>query len=217
MLALALPLRLPAQNRRSESPGGGVLAAADMGHAATAVRPDKAGPPSLSEGSGAPAGYRIGPGDVLQISVWKEPEASAPQVVVRSDGKVSLPIIREAQAAGLTPAELEKTLTERFARFINQPEVAVLVREINSEKVYVVGAVRKEGPVRLQSSNTTVLQALAEAGGLTDYAKRKKIYVLRSENNKETRLSFNYEAVIKGEQTGQNILVRPGDTIVVPQ
>lgn len=160
-------------------------------------------------------GYRIGAGDVLQVHVWKEPEASVPEVVVRSDGKITMPIIKDVEVSGLTPAEAEKLLTEKLSRFINGPEVTVLVREITSEKVYLVGAVKKEGPVPLRSS-MTVLQALAEAGGLTDYAKKKNIYVLRNENQKQNRLPFNYEEVIKGERTEQNIVVLPGDMIVVP-
>jgi len=167
--------------------------------------------------AGAPrAGFRIGPGDVLQINVWKEPEASVPVVVVRSDGKISLPLIKELDAVGLTPSELERLVTEKLTRFINAPEVAVLVREINSEKVYLVGGVKKEGSVRLHSS-MTVLQVLSEGGGLTEYAKRKKIYVLRTENRKQIRLPFNYDEVVRGEQIEQNFFVQPGDTIIVPQ
>jgi len=165
---------------------------------------------------GAAGVYRIGAGDILQVHVWKEAEASMPAVVVRSDGKISLPIIKEIEVIGLTPAELETLLTERFSRFINGPEVTVLVKEVHSEKIYLVGGVKKEGPIRLQAS-MTVLQALAEAGGLTDYAKKKKIYVLRTENGRQVRLPFNYESVIKGENMAQNVVVQPGDTIVVPQ
>ncbi|MCC6367120.1 MAG: polysaccharide biosynthesis/export family protein [Bryobacterales bacterium] len=162
-----------------------------------------------------PAGYRIGAGDVLQILVWKEPDASVPSVMVRTDGKISVPLIKEVNAAGLTPAELEKVLAERLSKFVREVDVTVIPREIVSQKVYLLGAIRREGPVVLQSS-MTVLQALNSAGGLTEYAKRKKIYILRNENGKQIRLPFDYEAVIKGEHPEQNILVQAEDTIVVP-
>jgi polysaccharide export outer membrane protein len=162
-----------------------------------------------------PPGYRIGPDDVLTIHVWKEPEASIPEAVVRSDGRISLPMVKEVEAAGLTPPELERALTEKFSQFIHQPEVTVLVKQINSLKVFVVGGVKKEGSIRLHGS-MTVLQALAEAGGLTEFAKKKRIYVMRTENGKPSRIPFNYEAVLRG-QAEQDFPVKPGDTIVVPQ
>lgn len=164
----------------------------------------------------APEGYRIGAGDVLQIVVWKEPDASVPTTVVRADGKITMPLIKEVEAAGLTPSELEKVLTDKLSSFIKSADVTVVAKEINSLKVYLVGAVKKEGPVQLRAQ-TTVLKAINEAGGLTDYAKRKKIYILRSENGKEIRLPFDYQSVIKGENMRQNIVLRPDDTIVVPQ
>ncbi len=161
-------------------------------------------------------GYRIGAGDVLQIVVWRETEASVPSVVVRADGKISVPLIREVEAAGMTPAELEASLTTKFGRLIRGADVTVIIKEVNSQKVYLVGAVKKEGPVPLQSS-MTVLQAINAGGGLNDFAKKKKIYILRSENGKQLRLPFDYQAVIKGERAEQNVAVRPDDTIVVPQ
>jgi len=163
-----------------------------------------------------PSDYRIGEGDVLQVDVWKEPEASVSSALVRSDGKISLPIVKEVEATGLTPAELEKVLTTRFRKYINGAEVTVVVKEIHSKVVYLVGAVKKEGSIQLRYP-MTVLQVLAEAGGITEYAKRKKMYVLRPEGGKQVRLPFNYSAVVKGEHMEQNLLVQPGDTIVVPQ
>lgn len=160
-------------------------------------------------------GYRIGPGDVLQIVVWKEPEASVPSVIVRSDGKITIPLVKEIGVAGLTPSELEKLLTEKLSRFIRDADVTVIPREITSQKVYLLGAVRREGPVPLLSS-MTVLQALNAGGGLTEYAKKKKIYILRNENGKQIRLPFDYTAVIRGQRPEQNILVKVEDTIVVP-
>jgi polysaccharide export outer membrane protein len=177
---------------------------------------------SSPETPAAPAGnllarsYRIGPGDVLQVSVWREPEASVPTVVVRPDGSINLPLVKEVPVVGLTPGEAEAALTEQFGRYIRAPGVTVVVKEIHSSKVYLLGAVKKEGPILLQGP-TTVLQALAEAGGLTDYAKRKKIYILRTESQKRTRLPFNYDAVIRGERADLDIQLLPGDTIVVPE
>ena len=126
-----------------------------------------------------PYEYRIGSGDVLHIAVWKEPEASA-NVVVRPDGMISTPLLKEIQVAGLTPAQAEKLITEKLVKVIQEPDVTVVVTGINSKKIYAVGAVKKEGPIPYTYS-MTVMQAIAEAGGLTDYAKRKKIYVLRNE------------------------------------
>ncbi len=163
-----------------------------------------------------PEAYRIGAGDVLQIAVWKEPEASVPTVVVRVDGKVSLPLIGEVDAAGYTPVELEKVLVEKFSTYIKNPTVTVIAATINSKKVYVVGGVKKEGPVPLVRP-MTVLQALNEAGGLVDFAKKRKIYVLRNENGKQAKLPFDYQQVIKGERLEQNVVLLPDDTIIVPQ
>lgn len=168
-------------------------------------------------GLGAPGlSYRIGAGDILQINVMKEPDASVAAAAVRSDGVISLPYLKDVQVAGLTPKELEIALTERLARYIREPDVTVVVKEIHSEMVYLIGAVRKEGAVRLNGP-LTVLQAVANAGGLTDYAKRNKIYILRQENSKQIRIPFDYSAVVKGERIQENIVLRPGDTIVVPQ
>ena len=160
--------------------------------------------------------YVIGAGDVLAINVWQEPEASVLSTVVRSDGLISLPLIKEIEAAGLTPKQLEKALTEKLSKQIRQPDVTVLVKEIHSEKIYLIGALKKESQLPLKSS-LTVLQAIAEAGGVTDYAKKSKIYVLRKENGKQVKYPFDYTSVIRGEHMEQNITLKPGDTIVVPQ
>lgn len=164
---------------------------------------------------GVPDDYVIGSGDTLQVSVWKEPEASVPTAVVRPDGKITVPLIKEVEVAGLTPPQAEKNITERLAKFITDPNVTVVVATINSKKIYVIGAARKEGPLQY-TYGMTVMQALSEAGGLTDYAKRKKIYILRTESGREYRLDFNYDDVVKGESTEQNILLLPGDTVVIP-
>jgi len=161
-------------------------------------------------------GYRIGAGDVLQIVVWKEPEASVPEAVVRADGKISVPLIQEVEAAGLTTAELEKLLVQRLEKYVVGPAVTVIAKAVNSKKIYIVGAVRKEGPIPLIRP-MTLLQALNEAGGVNDYAKKRKIYVLRNENGHQVKVPFDYVAVIRGEHLEQNIPLLPDDTIVVPQ
>ncbi len=160
--------------------------------------------------------YRIGAGDVLQIVVWKEPDASVSSIQVRSDGNITVPFVKELHVEGMTPSEVESLVTQRLARFLRNPEVSVLVRETNRDKVYVVGAVRREGSIPLRSV-MTVIQALAEAGGVNDFAKKKRIYILRTEGQRQTRIPFNYEAAIKGEAKLSNLFVVAGDTIVVPQ
>ncbi len=162
-----------------------------------------------------PEGYRIGAGDVLQIVVWREPEASVPDAVVRVDGKISLPLIGEVAAVGLTPAELKDSLVERFSQYINNPVVTIVAKEITSRRVYVLGSVKKEGPVPLLRP-MTVLQALNEAGGLGEWANKKRIYILRNAGGKQVKLPFDYGAVVKGKRLEQNISLLPDDTIVVP-
>jgi polysaccharide biosynthesis/export protein len=162
-----------------------------------------------------PDGYRIGPGDVLQISVFREPEASVPAATVRSDGKISVPLIKEVEVVGLTALEAERRLSEKLSRYIRDPEVTIIVGQINSRKVYLVGAVKTVGSIDLKGP-MSVLQAIAQAGGLTDYAKRKQIYVLRTEDGRQVKLPFNYDAAVKGEKVEPNIVLSPNDTIVVP-
>lgn len=162
----------------------------------------------------APDDYIIGAGDILSVSVWKEPDASVPSVVVRPDGKIAMPLLKDVAIAGMTPAQAETAIAKRLAPIIHDAEVSIVVTAINSKKIYAMGAVKKEGPIVL-SYKMTVLQALSEAGGLTEYAKRRKIYVLRTENGKTLRFSFDYDEVIRGEKMDQNIQLIPGDTIVV--
>ena len=184
--------------------------------------PDKSAPNTAASAKrrpavdrGVPYDYQIGAGDVLQVSVWKEPDASSPNVVVRPDGKISMPLLKEVQVVGLTPTEAEALITQRLDKVIDDPDVTVIVTGINSKKIYAVGAVKKEGPIPY-TYRMSVMQAISEAGGLTDYAKRKKIYVLRNENGKETRLPFDYNAVLKGQHMESNIQLLPSDTLVVP-
>lgn len=156
-------------------------------------------------------GYKIGSGDVLDIMVWKEPDASVQGMVVRADGKISMPFLKDIQVAGFTPSELEIKLKNDLSQYIQDAEVTVLIKSVTSEKIYVMGSVKKPGPL-IMTTPLTVLQALSEAGGPTDYAKKKKIYILRGGQ----KIPFNYTAVIKGESMDQNIPILPGDTIVVP-
>jgi polysaccharide export outer membrane protein len=173
-------------------------------------------PPTPPDSAAAGADYHIGAGDTLEVSVWKEPDASVPNVVVLPDGKIGLPLLKELNVAGLTPRQVEQAITERLSAIINTPDVTVVVTKVNSKKIYVVGAANKEGPLAY-TYRMTVMQAISEAGGLTEYAKRKKIYVLRAEGGKEVRMPFNYDQVVKGEKMEQNIEVLPGDVLVVPQ
>jgi len=171
--------------------------------------------PPIAKNRGVPDDYQIGAGDVLQISVWKEPDASVPTVVVRPDGKISMPLLKDVEVLGLTPLQAEGVITEGLSKLIHGADVTVIVTGITSKKVYVVGAAKKEGPLPYTYS-MTVMQAISEAGGLTDYAKRKKIYVLHIDNGKEYRLPFNYDQVIRGEKAEQNIQLSPGDTLFIP-
>ena len=158
--------------------------------------------------------YVIGAEDVLNISVWKEPEVTR-TVPVRPDGKISLPLINDIQAAGLTPAQLTGLITEKLNKYFTDPQVTVIVTAINSRRIYILGEVNRSGTYQLLP-NMTVLQALSGAGGFSQFANLKGIYVLREENGKQIKFPFNYKEVIKGNRPEQNILLKPGDTIVVP-
>jgi polysaccharide export outer membrane protein len=162
-----------------------------------------------------PDDYVIGSGDTLQITVWNHPEVSVPVAVVRPDGKITVPLVKELEVLGLTPVQAEKKITEGLTKYYEDPNVAVVVATINSKKIYVSGAARKEGPLPY-TYGMTVMQALSEAGGLNDYAKRKKIYILHQDSGQTYRLDFNYDNVVKGQNMEQNIVLLPGDTIVIP-
>jgi len=158
--------------------------------------------------------YKIGPQDVLRVDVWKEAELTR-TVPVRPDGKISLPLLNDVQASGLTPSQLAKVLTDGLKKFINEPQVTVTVSEINSRRVYVTGEVAHAGAFPLLP-NMTVLQALSSSGGFSQFAKVKAIYVLRNEDGKQVKHPFNYKEVLAGRNAEQNILLLPGDVIVVP-
>lgn len=159
------------------------------------------------------AEYTIGPEDVLDISVWRNPELSR-KVPVRPDGKVSLPLINDIQAAGLTPSALREELAKRLAEYVPSAEVAVIVSEVQSLKVAVVGAVKTPGRFILKSP-ATVLECIALAQGLTEFAQRERIVVLRQNGNTTQRINFNYRKIADGDDQ-ENFFVRPGDIIVVP-
>jgi polysaccharide export outer membrane protein len=165
--------------------------------------------------STSPAGptYVIGPEDGLHIAVWKEADLTA-TLPVRPDGKISLPLLDDVQAAGLTPKQLAESVTEKLKKYIADPHVTVVVTSINSKRIFLVGEVMHPGATSMLP-NMTVLQALSSAG-LSQFANTKRIYVLRTENGKQRKLPVNYRQLVKGEQIEQNYLLQPGDTIVVP-
>ena len=159
--------------------------------------------------------YVIGNDDVLNISVWKEPDLTK-AIPVRSDGKISLPLVGEMQAAGKTPAQLEQEITAKLKSFITAPEVNVIVQQVNSRKFNVMGEVAKPGSYSLTAS-TTIMDAIAIAGGFRDFAKKTGVYILRkSADGKQDRINFNYKSFIKGKNPEQNVKIEPNDTIIVP-
>jgi polysaccharide biosynthesis/export protein len=156
--------------------------------------------------------YHIGPQDVVQIDVWKETEISR-TIPVRPDGKISLPLLNDVQAAGLTAMQLAGNIREGLTKYLNNPQVTVTVTQINSRRVFVTGEVLRSGALPLLP-NMTLLQALSSSGGFTQFAKEKGIYILRNENGKQVKHPYNYKDVLKGKQ--EDILLQPGDVIVVP-
>ena len=158
--------------------------------------------------------YVIGAQDILDISVWKEPDVSR-VVPVRPDGRISLPLLNDVQAAGLTPAQLAAQVTENLKKYVTNPQVTVIVTTINSQRVYILGEVTRPGAFPLLPG-MSVLQALSSAGGFTQFAKVKSIFVRRMEDGKEVKYPFNYKDVINGKKPEQDILLKAGDTIVVP-
>jgi polysaccharide biosynthesis/export protein len=162
----------------------------------------------------SPADYRIGPEDVLQISVWKN-EALSRTVPVRPDGQISLPLLNDVAVAGLTPMQLRDALMRRLATYMPSPEVSVIVSEVKSFKVSVIGDVPKPDRYELRSS-ATVMDVLAMAGGPTEFASRGHIVVLRTSGQKVQRLPFDYDKVAAGDSRQENFLLRPGDIVVVP-
>jgi polysaccharide export outer membrane protein len=201
-----------------------VLAAAVPGQAQA---PSAAAPPSQATatpppvpapvappGAPLPAGYVIGPEDVLDIIYWRDKDMSA-EVAVRPDGRITLPLLNDVQAAGLTPDELREQLMKASAKFVEEPNVTVVVKTINSRKVFITGMVAKSGNYPL-TAPTTVMQLIAMAGGIQEFADSKNILVVRNENGRPVSYRFNYKEVLKRKNLKQNIELKPGDTVIVP-
>jgi polysaccharide export outer membrane protein len=160
-----------------------------------------------------PSTYVIGREDLIEVSVWKEADLSA-SFPVRPDGNISMPLLHDVPAAGLTPMQLAADISERLKKFIQNPQVSVVVKAVNSQRVFLLGEVTHPGPVNL-TAGMTVLQALSAAGGLTQFSNSKRAYVLRNEQGVQRKIAFNYKDALKGV-TDQNIILKAGDTIVVP-
>jgi polysaccharide export outer membrane protein len=187
--------------------------------AVAAQQPAPAATPENGIGAGGtgvalPAGYVIGPDDALAIVVWREKDMST-DVVVRPDGKITLPLLNDLQAAGLTPDQLRQAVEKAAAKYVAEPNATVIVKAINSRKVHILGDVVKAGTYPL-SGDMTVLQLIALAGGLQEYADEKHITVMRKEDGTDRVLKFNYRDVVRQKNLSQNVLLKPGDTVIVP-
>jgi len=210
-LGLASPAS-PATASPSQPPSQAAPATASQ---AAAQAPKPIAPLVPATPAALPPGYVIGPDDVLQVIYWREKDMSA-EVTVRPDGMITLPLLNDVQAAGLTPDQLRDKLDEVAKKFLQEdPTVTVVVKTINSRKVFITGSVARPGPYML-TSPVTVLQLIAMAGGLAEFADRGKIWVMRQENGKSVRYPFNYKDVVKGKNLEQNIELKPGDTVIVP-
>ena len=188
--------------------GGGLV------RAAQAQKNDSSKPAPATAPATTDSSYVIGPEDVLNIDVWKEQEVTR-SVPVRPDSKISLPLLNDVQAAGLTPMQLQSALHDALKKFISDPQVTVIVTAVNSRHIYVLGEVARPGTFPMLP-HMTVLQALSTAGGFNQFAKESGVYVLRTENGQQKTLPFNYKEVVRGKRADQNIELKPGDTIVVP-
>jgi polysaccharide export outer membrane protein len=160
-----------------------------------------------------PKDYVIGVEDVLNVVFWKDKELSA-EVLVRPDGKISLPMLNDVAAAGMTPEQLAAVVQKAAAKFVRDPSATVIVKEIRSRKVFVIGEVTKPGTFPL-ASEMNVMQIIAEAGGFLESANKNNVAIVRTENGQEHRFKFNYNEVVRGKNVGQNIRLLPGDTILV--
>jgi polysaccharide export outer membrane protein len=177
--------------------------------------PDSSPDASKSElAATRPQKYLVGEADVLNVNVWKEPEITQ-TVVVRTDGYISMPLINEIKVSGMTPVQIQDLIAHKLQAYLTNPQVTVTVTEIRSKRAYITGEVARPGGYSL-NTETTVLQLIAQAGGLTAFAKRDDITVLRLENGKQQRLPFHYKEVVQGKRSDQNITLQPGDTVVVP-
>jgi polysaccharide export outer membrane protein len=209
MLLAGTTICRAAQQNNREKPDGKGSAIASVREASSPAGDSHPAPTLAADPS-----YVIGPEDLLDISVWKEPDVSR-VVPVRPDGRISLPLIHDVEASGMSPQQLAASVAEKLRKYLNDPQVTVIVTAINSQRVFVLGEVLRAGAFPLLPG-MTVLQALSSAGGFTTFADVKKIRVVRSRNGKQVELPFNYRDVLKGDKPGQNIKLEPGDTIIVP-
>jgi len=171
-------------------------------------------PPNKLEKSGTELEYKIGLGDVIEVQVWKEPDLTR-TLSVRLDGRISLPLIGDVMAAGKSPKELTEELDKKFRQVIEEPAVAVILTQSNSQRYYIIGQIAHPGEFPINYP-VTVLQAIARAGGFLEWAKTSKISIVRREGEQEKFFAFNYDAFIKGDDLTQNIQIRQGDTIIIP-
>jgi polysaccharide export outer membrane protein len=202
-----------AQSKPATIPGGRPAVPAPSAAPATVSPKPSPAPEAAPVGISPPQGYTIGADDQLSIRFWGDPQLSA-DVVVRPDGKISVPLLNDVQAAGLTPEELNQVLEKAASKYISEPEATTIVREIRSRKVFVLGQVAKPSPVPL-NSEMTVLQVLSAVGGLLEFADKTDIVILRRENGKEKRFKFNFNEVVKGKNVQQNIVLQPNDTVLI--
>ena len=182
---------------------------------AAASAPAAAAAAAVPVRAATPGGYVIGVDDVLSILFWRDKDLSAPEITVRPDGKVTLPLLNDLQAAGLTPEQLRDTVLDAARKYVEDPNPTVIVKEIKSRKVFITGQVEKPGPYPLNGT-VTVLQLIATAGGLRDFADGKNISVIRVRDGKQSIFEFNYQELLKKRYLSQNIELAPGDTVVVP-
>jgi polysaccharide export outer membrane protein len=196
------------------SVAAGAFAQAGSSVAAPSAPASSASPSAATTGASLPSGYVIGPEDVLSIVFWRDKDMSA-DVVVRPDGKVSLPLLNDIDAAGLTPEQLRQELVKRASKFVEDPNASVVVKEIHSRKVFITGNVAKPGSYPL-AGEMNVMQLIALAGGLQEYADSKNIVVMRTESGTPATHRFNYKDVVKQKHIEQNIQLRAGDTVIVP-
>lgn len=187
-----------------------------LGHHAQAkdavAKPAEMAAPAAA-GSTSSESYVIGPSDVLNITVWKEPTLSG-TILVRPDGMISLALLGDVQASGLTPLELSSQIATKLKKYIQEPNVSVVINQIHSKVVYLLGEVTKPGPVEM-TPGMTLLAAISSGGGLTNFANSKKMYILRKEAGTQQKIPVKYKDALKGDST-LNMVLKPGDTIVVP-
>jgi polysaccharide biosynthesis/export protein len=204
MAAMTAPLFAQGQNPQQSSQSTQTASSRPP-----ADRPEGVNPPAK-----AGKDYVIGADDVLDVSVWKEQELTR-SLQVRPDGKISMPLLGDVQAAGLTPGQLAQNVSDKLKKYLTAPQVTVILTQINSQRVYVMGEVTRPGAYPVLPG-MTILQAISSAGGLTQFANGKKIFLMRDENHIQTKYPFSYKEVLDGRKAEENLPVKAGDTIVVP-